>query len=71
MKRAGLTELLPQEREEAGKPPPEAEAFAKDIEDVEPFAFAEAEKIIATELGVRLSKRATTWICFSASSAGR
>lgn len=89
VKRAGLSELLPEEPLEAGAPPPEAEAFARDIEkrgttfiklgqllstrpdivppsyaqalarlqdDVEPFPFAEVEKIVTAELGVRLSK---------------
>jgi predicted unusual protein kinase regulating ubiquinone biosynthesis (AarF/ABC1/UbiB family) len=32
VRRAGLSELLPEEEEAAGKPPPEAEAFARDIE---------------------------------------
>ncbi len=89
VKRAGLSELLPEEQEALGRPPPEAEAFARDIEklgttyiklgqllstrpdivppayaqalarlqdDVEPFAFSEVQKILAAELGVRLSK---------------
>jgi predicted unusual protein kinase regulating ubiquinone biosynthesis (AarF/ABC1/UbiB family) len=89
VKNAGLSELMPEEREEAGKPPAEAEELADDVEKlgptfiklgqllstrpdivppayakalarlqdgVAPFPFAEVEKILADELGVRLSK---------------
>jgi ubiquinone biosynthesis protein len=89
VKHAGLSELMPEEQEEAGKPPAEAEELAADVEklgptfiklgqllstrpdivppayaqalarlqdDVAPFPFAEIEKIVTEELGVRLSK---------------
>jgi ubiquinone biosynthesis protein len=37
-------------------PPAYAEALARLQDDVEPFAFEEVERIVASELGVRLSK---------------
>ena len=37
-------------------PPPYLDALSRLQDDVEPFAFAEAEQIIASELNVRLSK---------------
>ncbi len=92
VKHAGLSELMPEEQEEAGKPPAQADELASDIEklgptfiklgqllstrpdivppayakalarlqdDVAPFPFAEVEKILTAELGVRLSKAFT------------
>jgi predicted unusual protein kinase regulating ubiquinone biosynthesis (AarF/ABC1/UbiB family) len=89
VKHAGLSELMPQEHDDTGKPPPEAAELADDVEklgptfiklgqllstrpdivppayaqalarlqnEVAPFPFAEVEKILAAELGVRLSK---------------
>src|SRR5688572_9463873 len=89
VKDAGLSELMPQEREAAGKPPPEAEELANDIEKlgptciklgqllstrpdiippayaqalarlqdgIAPVPYAEIQKILTDELGVRLSK---------------
>jgi predicted unusual protein kinase regulating ubiquinone biosynthesis (AarF/ABC1/UbiB family) len=89
VKNAGLSELMPQEQEQAGKPPPEAEELAADVEKLGPtfiklgqllstrpdivppayaqaltrlqdnvaeFPFAEVQKILTDELGVRLSK---------------
>jgi predicted unusual protein kinase regulating ubiquinone biosynthesis (AarF/ABC1/UbiB family) len=89
VKNAGLSELMPEERAAAGKPPPEAEELAADIEKlgptciklgqllstrpdiippayaralarlqdgIAPFPYAEVEKILTEELGVRLSK---------------
>ena len=86
---AGLSELMPEEREAAGKPPPEAEELAADIErlgptciklgqllstrpdiippayaralarlqdGIAPFPYADVRRILAEELGVRLSK---------------
>ncbi len=86
---AGLSELMPAEREAAGKPPPEAEELAADIErlgptciklgqllstrpdiippayaqalarlqdGIAPFPYADVQKILTEELGVRLSK---------------
>jgi ubiquinone biosynthesis protein len=92
VKHAGLSELMPEEHEDAGKPPAQAEELASDIEklgptfiklgqllstrpdivppayakalarlqdNVAPFPFAEVEKILTAELGVRLSKAFT------------
>jgi ubiquinone biosynthesis protein len=89
VRRAGLSELMPEEPEDAGASPAQAEELAADIErlgttfiklgqllstrpdivppayaqalarlqdDVAPFTFAEVQKILAEELGVRLSK---------------
>ena len=94
VKHAGLSELMPEDPDDAGKPPREAEELTADIEKlgptfiklgqllstrpdlvppayaqalarlqngVAPFPFEEVEKILTSELGVRLSK-AFEWI---------